>query len=158
MKTVTCHNAKGETKEVPVSELSWRPSVYGVFIKDNAVLLVGQHGDGWDFPGGGIDLGETIEQAFVRETKEETGLNAEIGELLLARDDFFVHPTNHKTFATICLYYGGHVTGDHITHGYVEAETSYAGSAEWIPLEKIASLKFYNPIDSIALIKKAAGI
>lgn len=158
METVVCRNAKGEAKEVAVSGLSWRPSVYGVFIKDNAVLLVGQHGDGYDFPGGGIDLGETIEQAFVRETKEETGLTATIGDLLLVRDDFFIHPTNKKTFATICLYYAGDIIGEHVTHNYIEADTTYAGKAEWISLESIESLKFYNPVDSVALIKKAAGM
>jgi putative (di)nucleoside polyphosphate hydrolase len=32
-------------------------------------------GDGWQFPQGGIDDGESAEQAIVRETYEEVGLN-----------------------------------------------------------------------------------
>lgn len=33
---------------------------------------------GWSFPGGMMELGETIEECTIRETKEETGLDIEI--------------------------------------------------------------------------------
>lgn len=36
----------------------------------------------WEFPGGGIEIGETPEQAIVREVKEETGLKIKIVRLL----------------------------------------------------------------------------
>ena len=36
----------------------------------------------WEFPGGGVDWGETPEGAIVRETKEETGYEVEIVKTL----------------------------------------------------------------------------
>ena len=39
-----------------------------------------QNGNSWSFPKGGIDPGETIEQAAWREIQEETGLGADLLE------------------------------------------------------------------------------
>ena len=49
------------------------------------VLMVKQRHEGrdiWMVPGGGIEEGENAEQAAIREVKEETGLDIEVGSLL----------------------------------------------------------------------------
>ncbi len=48
-KKITCRKIDGTTVEVLASELSFRPSVYGVAIQDGKVLLSPQFGDGYDF-------------------------------------------------------------------------------------------------------------
>ena len=55
----------------------------GIIIDDSTgtrrVLLVHRPGyDDWSFPKGKLDAGETIEQAALREVKEETGLKCRI--------------------------------------------------------------------------------
>ncbi|MBQ1167332.1 NUDIX domain-containing protein, partial [Streptomyces sp. A73] len=53
----------------------------------------------WQFPAGGIEDGETAEQAAVRETQEETGLTDEAVKLLGER----VHPKTGRLMSyTAC--------------------------------------------------------
>ena len=40
----------------------------------------------WTFPGGGVNPGETLEQAVLREVKEETGLDVKVNRLLFEED------------------------------------------------------------------------
>lgn len=62
-----------------------------IIIKNNKILMVRQYvqrGDiVWNFPGGGIEEGETPEDACIREVKEETGLDVEVYRLLHQQDE-----------------------------------------------------------------------
>ncbi len=158
MKTVTCRDINGNKQEVSVDELSVRLSVYGVAIKDSQVLLVPQW-DGYDIPGGGLDLGESMEECLIRGLKEETGLDVVPGEIVYVQNDFFTHPRTGKHLQTPLLYYNCTVVGGEITaDNFTEEEKTYAGKAEWVDIAKLPELKFYHPIDAIALIKKAQSI
>ena len=72
-KKVTCHDIDGNTYEVDSKDLKFRPSIYGILIRDNKILLLPQW-DGYDFPGAGLDVHETLEEGLIREFSEETGL------------------------------------------------------------------------------------
>jgi len=52
-----------------------------VLIQDNKVALIERHRAGMDyfvFPGGGVDEGESLEQAAIREAMEELGIEVAI--------------------------------------------------------------------------------
>ena len=156
---VTCVNEQGERVEARKDELEFRPSVYGVVIKDGKVLLSAQW-KGYDFPGGAVEKGETLEEALVREVKEETGVTVSKGDMLYMMEQFFVHPVTKKCFHAILFYYKcQYVSGDISTDNFTAEEASYIKPAEWVPLEKVdQTLKFYNPTDSVALIGLAAAL
>lgn len=60
------------------------PSVNVVVTNDqgDVLLIKRSDNDNWALPGGAIDLGESLTQAAIRETKEETGIDCEITGLV----------------------------------------------------------------------------
>ena len=60
------------------------PSVNVVVVNDAGEILMIRRtdNDNWAVPGGAIDLGESVAQAAVRETREESGIECEIAGLV----------------------------------------------------------------------------
>lgn len=63
-----------------------RVGVYGIAIKDSTMLLIrqkkGPFSGKFDFPGGGIEFGETPEKTLRRELMEEVGMEFDSMELV----------------------------------------------------------------------------
>jgi len=64
-----------------------RVRVCGILINQEGILLVNhsglnESGDWWTPPGGGLIFGESLEEALIREFKEETGLVISVAEQL----------------------------------------------------------------------------
>lgn len=157
--TVTCLDVQGNKYRIPVNELQWRPSAYGIVIKDGKVLMSKQFGDSYDLPGGGVDLGEDIESAVLREIKEETGIDASTPKNIGVENNFF-HSAhgNKKSYHSILIYYSCSFEGGELSmEGFDEYEKEYADIAEWIPIESIDTLKIASTVDFRPYIKQAAG-
>ncbi len=158
-KKIICHDLDNNEFEIEANKLAFRPSIYGVLIKQHKVLLSKQW-DGYDFPGGGVDIQETIEEALKREFFEETGIKVKLLTPIHCETSFF-HPSHSKKnkdryWNSPLIYFlvervGGKISKDNLD----KEEQDYADMPEWIDLNKISQIKFYNSIDSNKIIKKA---
>lgn len=133
---------EGNPHDVSIDELAWRPSVYGVVIQGDKILLSPQYGSGFDLPGGGVNLGESIEDALVREVKEETGIDVNVVSLLDVKDNVFVwRPDDvekRRVSHSILLYYLCKMTGGEISiDGLDDDEKEYASEAVWLELDRL---------------------
>jgi 8-oxo-dGTP diphosphatase len=111
-------------------------AVDAVWFRRGRVLLVRRgrppFRGSWALPGGFVELRETVEQAVLRELKEETGLVGRLGPLLGVYSDPHRDPRKH-TVSVVFLIRGPGGT----PHGGDDA-----ASAEWVPLEPRPELAF----------------
>ena len=70
----------------PIHELpdKIRPGTSGVIFNGSGEVLLQKRSDNgwWGLPGGGVDIGESVERCVVREVFEETGLHVTVKRLI----------------------------------------------------------------------------
>lgn len=83
----------------------------------------------WTFPAGFVELGESVKEGAIRETKEETGLDVSVGELLGIY--------SYKNVGVVTIVYMGKVMGGSIQTCPESAEVKMFQKDE-IPWDQLA--------------------
>lgn len=93
----------------------------------------GEFKDGWEFPGGKMEEGETPKQALVREIKEELDTVIEVGELIdtVEYDYPQFHLTMHCFWCTVKS--GDLVLKEHEAARWLAKEE--LNSVDWLPAD-----------------------
>lgn len=159
-KTVICRDMDGGQHEVPVNSLTWRPAAYAIVVKGDSILLLKQY-NGYDLPGGGIDLGELPEEAVLREVREETGLIVENPSLIDAATSFFKRSYSKESncVQSLSLYFVcDYVSGELSNEGHDEHERQYAEGCVWLPLDGLADITVAASTDWRSYVKRAMAL
>jgi 8-oxo-dGTP diphosphatase len=111
-----------------------RVDVAYVFIFDvrNQSVLMVQNEDSWSLPGGKREDGETLQQAAVREAKEETGLDVVVSDVVHVSEKFL--GSHHALFVTFRA---------EIVGGNVETKDAEIQRVEWKPIDEAQQLMPY---------------
>ncbi len=106
MKKIKCKNNFGEIVEISADKFFFRPSAYGLILNDKKLVTLRNKGNGklW-FPGGGIEIGEKLEDGLKREVEEETGLDIEIKKMVLFKENFFYYQPLDEAYHAFLLFF-----------------------------------------------------
>lgn len=123
-------------------------AVSAAIVRDGKLLVVRrarQPGKGWHtFPGGGVELGETLEAAVIREVKEETGLDIAVGALIGHRDVIIRDPGGRVARHFVVLPFVARWTG-----GEFRLDEEHDEGA-WLGVADLAGLKTTEGLADIA--------
>lgn len=106
MSTIRCKNNFGEIVEIPKEKFFFRPSAYGIIIHKNKIVTLTNKSNGklW-FPGGGVEIGEKVEEGLRREIAEETGLDVVIKKLIFTKENFFYYQPLDEAYHAFLFFY-----------------------------------------------------
>lgn len=111
--------------------------VAAIIIKDGRVFATqrgyGEFKDGWEFPGGKIEPGESRKEALVREIKEELDADIRVGSLLetVEYDYPAFHLTMHCFFCEL-------ISEDIVLKEHEDARwlsEKELGTVDWLPAD-----------------------
>lgn len=123
-------------------EYDTRLAAYAVIGDDRGrILLTWWNGDGtperagWSLPGGGVDYEESLTEAVVREVREETGYDVEVGAPV-AEHSFTAagHARPGRPFKAVRVLFEARITGGRLGTLEVGGSTDHA---RWLPLDEV---------------------
>ena len=136
---MSAENGKTDRKTIPV--------VAAVIRREGRIFATqrgyGPYKDGWEFPGGKVEPGETPEQALTREIREELDTVISVGEKLTQVE--YDYPDFHLSMGCyLCTVVSGNLT-------LKEHE-----SARWLRMDEIDSVDWLPADQSVAAALKDA--
>ena len=121
-----------------------------IYNEENKQILMVYNGDTnhWSMPGGAVEEGETLEQAAVREVKEETGLLVKISDIIAVNECFFDKKEEHAIFVTFrAIIIGGNISIEN---------PEEISEITWVDISKADELMPYHKDGIDKLIKNSA--
>jgi nucleoside triphosphatase len=141
---IECVTHYGKTKLIPREKLSFRPSVYGIIVNDGKVLLLNTvHTGTYSLPGGGIEIGEPIENALKREIMEETGIEIEHFRFYQFQEQLFYYDPADVAFHSYLFFYVCSPKDTEVCRDS-EVDDDSVERPRWVDIRRLESHHFHN--------------
>jgi len=106
MAVVQCITLTGEKKLIDRERLILRPAAYALTVREGKLLLLKMRATGkYHLPGGGIEVGERIEETLKREIQEETGIEIDVLRLAHFEEVFFYYDPSDTAYHGLHFFY-----------------------------------------------------
>ena len=121
--------------------------VCGMIINDDKILALHDERSPYFYlPGGRVQMGETVEQAVIREIEEELRITPEIVRPLWLNQAFFNEDVEKKEFHEICVYFLLDVSKTVLLEKgekFTLHEGQHTHDFEWLRFERLKDEYFY---------------
>lgn len=91
-------------------------------------------------------MGETAEQAVVREVQEELGVTPKIVRPLWLNQAFFTEDVDHLRYHELCIYFLMDISGTNLSEigdTFTLAEGKHIHTFEWLEFDRLKDEYFY---------------
>ncbi|MGL5152114.1 MAG: NUDIX hydrolase [Clostridium sp.] len=121
-----------------------------LIINKEGEILLQQRTDNlkWGIPGGAMELGETFEEAAIREAYEEVRIKVKSLELFnvySGQECFNTYPNGHQVYNASAIFISSNYEGEIV----LDEEESY--DARFFKVEEFPSIEEINPPDRIVI-------
>ena len=121
--------------------------VCAVIISENKILAMhDEHSPYFYLPGGRVTIGETAEQAVVREVQEELGVTPKIIRPLWLNQAFFTEDVDGMQYHELCIYFLMDTLDENLLekgNSFTLTEGKHIHTFEWLEFDRLKDEYFY---------------
>lgn len=121
--------------------------VCAIIVSDEKILAMHDNRTSYFYlPGGRVKMGETAEQAVIREIKEELDIDIKISHPLWLNQVFFTEDVDKLDYHEICVYFLMDISEfDILTRGnkFTLTEGTHSHTFEWLEFDRLKHEYFY---------------
>ena len=121
--------------------------VCAMIISGNRILAMHDERSPYFYlPGGRVKMGETAEQAVVRETIEELGVTLKIARPLWLNQAFFTEDVDGVRYHELCIYFLMDISNTDLSERgsrFTQTEGKHTHRFEWLAFDRLQDEYFY---------------